>query len=111
MILYIGKYIMYFNANKIKGEIAMLEYILKILRDAPHTFLHNMLYDRLNSGNFRQNITYNRNSDKFEVPYSEVDLQMKWLLKQNGFGTTEKALEGTNIYIEIWPDSISFWLK
>lgn len=89
----------------------MLEYILKILREAPHTFLHNILYDRLNDINFRQNITYNHNSDKFEIPYSEVDSQIKWLLKQHGFGTTEKALEDTNIYIEIWPDTISFWLK
>ena len=89
----------------------MLEYILKILRDAPHTFLHNVLYNMINDSTFRRNITYNPNSDKFEIPYSEISPQTKWLLKQNEFGTTEKVLEGTNIYIEIWSDTMSFWIK
>ena len=50
----------------------MLEYILKILREAPHTFLHNMLYNMLNDSTFRRHITYNPNSDKFEIPRSEI---------------------------------------
>lgn len=89
----------------------MLEYILKILREAPHTFLHNMLYNMLNDSTFRRHITYNPNSDKFEIPRSEITPQMEWLLKQNGFGYTEKMLEETNIYILMWSDTISFWLK
>ena len=89
----------------------MLEYIINILREAPHTFLHNMLYNKLNDSTFRSNITYNPYSDKYEIPCSEITPQLKWLLQQNGFFNTEKKLEGTNIYIEIWSDTISFWLK
>ena len=33
------------------------------------------------------------------------------LLKEKAFGSTEKALEGTNIYIEIWCGIVSFWLE
>ena len=65
MVIYISKYILYFNANKIKGGIAMLKYISKILRDAPNTHLHNALYNMLNDSTFRENITYNPKSDKF----------------------------------------------
>ena len=90
----------------------MLEYIIKILGEAPDTFLNNMLYNTLNNFTFRRNITYNPNSDKFEIPCSEITPQLMWLLQQNGFSNTEKKLEETNIYIEIWSDdTVSFWLK
>lgn len=46
----------------------MLKYISKILRDAPNTHLHNALYNMLNDSTFRENITYNPKSDKFEIP-------------------------------------------
>ena len=51
----------------------MLEYILKILRDAPNTHLHNALYNMLNDSTFRENITYNPKSDKFEIPCSKIN--------------------------------------
>ena len=63
MVLYVNV-VFYFNANKLKGGSIMLEYIINILREAPHTFLHNMLYNKLNDSTFRSNITYNPYSEK-----------------------------------------------
>lgn len=89
----------------------MLKYISKILRDAPNTHLHNALYNMLNDSTFRENIMYNPKSDKFEIPCSKINAHTEMLLKEKAFGSIEKALEGTNIYIEIWCGIVSFWLE
>lgn len=90
----------------------MLEYILNIIRESTVSSpLHNALYNILNDYQFRRYISYNANSDKFEIPCSEINPTLYWLFKKNGYGTATKVLAGTNIYIEIWTDTLSFWLK
>lgn len=89
----------------------MLNYIMDILGKAPNTGLNNMLYNMLNNSTFRKNITYNHNTDKFEIPCSKISPKLKSLLQLNGFAYTEKVLDETNICIEMWYNTISFWLK
>ena len=88
----------------------MLEYILKILKDAPDTLLKDTLYNILNDFDFRNSIRYEADCDKFAFPRCLVDqktdheLICKILAKN-------KTIEGTNIRIMLWGDSILFWLE
>lgn len=90
----------------------MLEYILNIIRQSNFKSpLHNAFYNILNDYQYRRHISYNANSDRFEIACSEINPTLSWLFEKNGYGTTQKVLTGTNIYIEVWADTLSFWLE
>lgn len=89
----------------------MLDYIRKQLLTTTELPVHNILHNIISDSILRQKITYNSSSGKYEFPISELSHNVITILKDNRIGYYEKNLKGTDIFIQIWNDKISFWLK
>lgn len=110
MVIYTNIKTIAFQRQQVKGGITMLEYILKILRDAPDSILNNALYNVLEDFNLRNSIRYEADCDKFTFSRRLVDQKTEHELICK-ITAKNKTIEGTNIRIMLWGDSILFWLE
>lgn len=89
----------------------MLEYIKNQLVMVEELPVHNILFHILADSSLRNKVTFNTDSDHFEFPIAELSHTDIKVLEMSKIGYYVQNLKGTEIFMQIWNDKISFWLQ